>query len=86
MVLGKVNEITGNTKKLFPVKSEFIGFRLMLYNFLIKKSFLYKKFIFKFSNNFLDIPNDRNIHKYPILEEQGIIFVIISCLSSLFTC
>ncbi len=59
---------------------------LITFSFLISNQ-LIKLFIRKFSNNFLDLPNSRSLHKKPIPRGAGIIFVLmtlISCLINIF--
>ena len=55
---------------------------LFIFGFLIS-NLLFKIFISKLSNKFIDIPNKRSLHNIPTPRGGGIIFIFISIISSL---
>ena len=59
-----------------------INLLLFIFSFLISH-ILTKEFILRYSGKFLDIPNDRSMHIKPIPRGGGIVFVMLTILSSL---
>ena len=55
---------------------------LCIITFLLSK-LLFKRFINKFSKTFLDIPNNRSMHKIATPRGGGIIFIVSTTISSL---
>ena len=54
---------------------------IILFSFFLSNIF-YKKFIYKTSSKFLDIPNNRSMHSKPIPRGAGIIFVTFLIIPS----
>ncbi len=55
---------------------------ILLFSFFISNT-LYKKFIFKSSKKFLDMPNKRSMHIKPVPRGAGIVFILVTNLSSI---
>ena len=60
----------------------FINITIIIFSFFISNVF-YRKFINNFSTKFLDIPNQRSMHIKPIPRGAGIIFILITIVSSI---
>ena len=61
----------------------FVNSALIFFSFLISNK-LIKLFITKLKLKFIDIPNDRSMHKIPTPRGAGIIFAAITIIASLF--
>ena len=57
-------------------------FIILIFSFFLSNAF-YKKFISNSSKKFLDIPNNRSMHVKPIPRGAGIVFILITNLSSI---
>ena len=60
-----------------------INFGLIIFSFLISNKFI-KLFILNLKDKFIDIPNYRSMHLIPIPRGGGIIFALITIISSIF--